>query len=524
MPSKALPGLVLTLISIIPIKSQWYCRNESSCEFSNFTANSTHQTMYCYGDSSCQHSNMQSHSTAACYGSFSCFGSTLYWIKAVYCYGSFSCANASTHRTGLYCAGEQSCINSKITNFYWNNFDLYCEGARSCANANISVSYSSYYDIHMEGSLSGMNAQIMCYIGCAVHFLGSYSGYNTTITCYSTTHSYRIYCYGNGCNRLNLQFANNCSFEIDCNYAEYSSICPNGYQTHENLYLTSHEHDDIVDNINFLPSLVDISMSTLENSKNFCHSPAVNATLCSNNEQRAKQSIDVSGPICCTGRESCADTLNITSLIDNNSNSNDKYNYNISIRCDGFGSCGDCKNFILAKSNGAANIYMSGMKSARAIYYENSSIATTVNGNVFCNGEQSCVFQTQIQNGNNLYCNGASACYASTGRFGTLISKFVNIYSYGRYASARVQMTDVTYVQCGGYQSCAYVIISNVYQSVYGSNYKVFLSSNISNVAHNVVGMGFQALYQSNIFNATNVCFDLFFIFFVNPLTAIIPP
>ena len=61
-------------------------------------------------------------------------------------------------------------------------------------------------------------------------FSGIDSGYNTKIIC-KDGNICNIICYNNGCNKLTLECENGdngCIFNVSCDYAEMSSICPNG--------------------------------------------------------------------------------------------------------------------------------------------------------------------------------------------------------------------------------------------------------------------------------------------------------
>ena len=207
------------------------------------------------------------------------------------------------------------------------------------------------------------------------------------------------------------------------------------------------------------------------------------------------------GTICCTASDTCQ-AANISAFIVSNDDPQ-----SVAIRCDGYESCYNINNIILSHTNGAGNIYLTGVKAAQSQISDQTVIQTTTMFDIFCSGMYSCRYQI-IQEANNLYCTGLNSCGQ------TLIFNVNNIFGYGKNGATFAVITDVVNVYCTGYQSCSISNISNVINNVYGSGYQVLYQTIIQNVANNVIGLGYESLYSSEISNAINVKYSALFLLF----------
>ena len=248
----------LTMIFVSNIESQVICRQSQSCQYANLTT--TGEYIHCYGYESCKQATIvTSGYYISCAASNSCnqakkivMVSSSYSIR---CGGLASCANSqliSNELDDVNCYGEQSCANTTIA----DTSDVYCSGDHSCANSQITVTSQ----IRAGGTLSLTNSQL--YSGdssVSFNFWGFESGYNASLIC-GTGHTCYVNCYGNGCGNLNAECngsESSCTLNINCYYAQYDEInCPSGYT--------------IPSDIEEMPSMVNVTLSTVENSYDVC--------------------------------------------------------------------------------------------------------------------------------------------------------------------------------------------------------------------------------------------------------------
>lgn len=239
------------LLQIQPTISQTgQCFTAKSCVGETINGTSD-EHINCFGYGSClnathietNRSEMDACSIC-CTGSYSCFNAKTIRRSAVangevWCNGLLSCAFVSDMHVeqGLVsCSGEQSCRGSRITlgpTAQNSDENLQCWGDRSCMDTNVTTQYATL----MSGHLSGTNGVFYSDDNTTKYqFYGSNSGYNATIVC-GTGHTCKVICTGNGCNGLTLVCQDksgsntNCTFNVDCNYAEKSdndNVCPNG--------------------------------------------------------------------------------------------------------------------------------------------------------------------------------------------------------------------------------------------------------------------------------------------------------
>lgn len=246
----------------------------------------------------------------------------------------------------IACRAEQACVNTTIIAFPIIDESLVnrveCYGHRSCENTQIETSYLS-----SKGHLSSQNSKIYSTNGTTKYaFKGFADGFNTTIFCGSSTtnHTCNIECFGNGCHNLTIKNGGgNNTINVDCTYAEYDEHnCPKGYQ--------------IPSNVDQMPSLLDMTFSTIENGDNICNSNNTRIR-CDDflDTECVGQILDTTwtgskpgSPICCRGRYSCIGAINITASIDDSSSNTSVVNTPTAIRCDGHWACINISTFITA--------------------------------------------------------------------------------------------------------------------------------------------------------------------------------
>ena len=92
-----------------------------------------------------------------------------------------------------------------------------------------------------------------------------------------------------------------CTFDVDCTSAEKSDICPNGYEIASFIEL---------------PSLLNVELSTYDNSYNPCFSIITNAINCDDYyECNGTLFNNEDTPVCCTSFQGCLEAGNITTDI-----------------------------------------------------------------------------------------------------------------------------------------------------------------------------------------------------------------
>ena len=485
------------------------CYNAYECAYDTIFESGT-ASIQCLGDHSCYDADAifsTSQSNIYCHGSYSCSSSTIIqhtgtseYDRAIRCFGLNSCSHVDLIYNAfgdLQCWGELSCASSSIT---LNNGDLYCWGDRSCANTTIESGGTNYISGHMA-AYKAVFKSLKATNYATYEFYGTESGKHAVILCRDNTYC-TVNCYGNACNDLTLKCGDdkyddtgNCTFHIDCRYAEKSNICPDRDSFSSYGFMYS------------IPSLEDTVMSDKNNSEYACqNSTNPNTIVCGDvlecSNEKSLDTRDTVAPICCTGTYGCYNVTNITSCTDSN-HSRSERNYDVAIRCDGYKSCDDIKSTIKAINGG--NIYLSGAYTA----FDDEKIAvieTTNDYDIYCTAVYSCRYKI-LKNAKNVYCVGKEACY-----YVTLISNVYTVWSYGGYSSAiGAAMINIGgNIYCGAYMSCYSSVIINVGGDVYGNGYQTLYTASISNVQRSVIGFGYQALYRATINNVTDVS-TLFF-------------
>lgn len=235
-------------------------------------------------------------------------------------------------------------------------------------------------------------------------FYGSDSGNNVIITC-GINETCTIECYSNSCSNNFTIICNDCILTVDCQNAQKSDICPNGYATHNN---NTHF---------FLPSLANVRFTTLENSLNVCNDSSDSVVInCGSYQECASGAVslsEINSTLCCGGNNACYDSGNMTTTIDNT---------DVAIRFDGAFSFSDFENYILTKNGG--DLYFTGSGATR---YMTGNIEGKIGKtNMYCTGQNSCINQI-IKNVDELYCVGHQGCF-----FAQLIENIGNnVWAYG---------------------------------------------------------------------------------------------
>ena len=484
------------------------CWAGESCLSTNLTIGTGY--LECLGYRSCAGTTMINSGSGVikCSGSYACHNA--YKIErtsttdtsAIHCHALASCANVGLIKNTngpINCYAEQSCMNSTMV--ITGNNNIFCQGDHSCANSRIF----SNGNVDLTGNLGGLNTIVLNNDTNATtrthYFLtGFESGKNLTIICGEGNTCY-VNCYGKSCHDLIYKCSlasdadgdddDSCTLYINCDSAQYDDIhCPNGYI--------------IPNSISDLPSLMNVTMSTFENTVSVCNSSDI-TYKCNNWHQATcySQSIntrDNPSPICCNGAFSCEKAKNITGIISSNSSSD------TAIRCDAFHSCSDVSTFIVSEDdhdgniNGrSGNIYATAINSIGNGAENVAVIRTSKEYDIFCTANGACD-QQYFENGRNLYCNANLACGNAT-----MVSNFDNVFSYGNKALQYSNFKKINNIYCGGSRSCFATNISNIFDSVYGSSFRSLSQSKIRNVLNNVIGMGLKSLYESIVYNVSNI-------------------
>lgn len=273
---------------------------------------------------------------------------------------------------------------------------------------------------------------------------------------------------------------------INCDGAEKSEICPDGTDISVLDLITDIDMNLIYE----IPSLVNVTMSTYENSFIPCYWQQTGAIVCEDFiECNQGYLVSNGSTICCQGFFSCSASINITTTIDTVENT-------IALRCDGHAACSDVVDLIWAKNGG--DIYFAG-KSFSDV--ESGTIQTTTQYDIYCTATTSCA-ELIIKNCNNLYCNGYSSCSEMN-----LIENVNKIWFYGEWSGYESIITNIGEdIYCGAYQACYSTIITNVANDVYGNGYQVLYDATITDIGGIVYGIGHESLSNVNIRNSTNVC------------------
>ena len=545
---------ILCSFGLFYISVAYDCFDAYSCWQLAINTTQASENINCYGFKSCSNSPSITNMFEGkiyCDASYSCFNSE--WIETngerIECQGYKSCSNVSSMHIGVIsavesqsstslssdgtirCRGDESCSNTNIFMHNINDYktNLLCTARMSCANSIINAvseyqmpntPVTSHY-IRFTGYFSGYNASVFIGNDSEIKFGGFHSGYQATVVCESMQTCF-ISCVANGCFNTTFicedeQTHNSCVFDVFCEDAEQSSVCPSGYDGINNLKKReSTANIQIIDLINSITTAYPdnpINTNSLQcNDYQAC-------ILLENYTQLTKPGNTsytpglITVPVDCNGRESCFFTNIVFKLNDIiNYIVNDSYSSNISsvniLQCDGFASCDNITYFV-GVNESSLNIKMyirfrgSNVGSNQASIINNMDIinnSTADTINILCTGHQSCQYN-KIKSANNVYCDGSRACFAST-----VTHVQQSVYVRAEYGLQNAQVSGITQnVICQARAACNQAIIANVSGSVFAVSHQSANYAKISNINGGVFGLAQYALQSSKITNVAKV-------------------
>ena len=292
------------MVCILWVWSQTTCHDAYSCAFMGIVETGSSE-VECYGYHSCAEASYINSTSGeiSCYGSYSCYSASFIGHISssssvfISCEGLNSCANAGFIQNlngPMRCRAEKSCHQTYLYLIGYIN----CEGVLSCAESIISS--SNAYNV--DGYLAVQYATMYSLDSATTYnFRARSAAHNATVIC-GNGHTCTVKCHTDACSYLNLTCIDggaSCTFNIDCTYADKSDVCPYGYQLSWFMYE--------------LPNLVNVAMSTLENSVTNCDEIGTGAQNCGNYQEcvsGTEYNSDTS--ICCTGYQSCISVNDIT--------------------------------------------------------------------------------------------------------------------------------------------------------------------------------------------------------------------
>ena len=301
------------------------CFKENQCV--NYTMVGESGYLDCYGYFSCAngaHITTQAASSGSrCFASHACYGATAIIqrsndsnAKYIQCRGLYSCANVdsiiSIHGY-IFCFAELSCYNSNIFQFsdIGGGYNMRCAAVNSCTNSIIQ-SINSYVDAYSgaNNAIFMSNYSSLSNLNDINYQFGSrYGGDGATVIC-GIDQTCFIECFDNACSDLKLLCEgsiNKDCFNITCDFAQKSDLCPNGFEFESNL-IGINNIDDI------FPNLKNITFTNNENSVNSCNSN--DAFACDDYPQCTNDtSLSANAPVCCRASYSCQSKNNITSYV-----------------------------------------------------------------------------------------------------------------------------------------------------------------------------------------------------------------
>ena len=271
-----------------------------------------------------------------------------------------------TNDTTVVCYGEKSCLAANYLGFGAHEYN--CWGKDSCAHSWIvlkddTTDNSSFVNLYFGGQFSFFNGTLFSNAqNMNVSMQGGFSGYNGTIYCEEGAQCI-INCHGNGCFNLNVYVDDGancwivgCDLNITSGYG-YGVACPNIWSTPITFEMEDTQLGSLVWNSfdggadynglwSFVPQSFEYYKNLLETNGNGRVSrysaSSGNNTLCG----RTCDDYDTScrykdielinnGSICCRAATSCKDGYN--NLTANSSGSGNPFDGNVF--CDGFQSC-----------------------------------------------------------------------------------------------------------------------------------------------------------------------------------------
>ena len=245
--------------------------------------------------------------------------------------------------------------------------------------------------------------------------------------------------------------------------------------------------------------------STSSNSADACHTSSSGALHCDNyqdNQCYSNGDISETGPVCCSGFESCKLATSITAAV---INASDPALDGIAFRADAYYSADDISGDIITTNGG--NVFLSA-------YYTNIDSSTTYRTDFVGNGEGNFYstsfyglrYYKDVDNYNNVYC-GFYSCHS----YNTFSNIANNIYAMSSRSLYYDTVSNVGgSIYCDGRYSCYYLTASNVAGDILGVGYQVLGYSTQTNVAGTLLAYGTYALQRSSLTNVVNVSFCYF--------------
>ena len=518
---------LLALFGLLDLINSLSCNEEESCAWINVTDAPDSSSVLCRGYSSCVSSPLIeiSHNpdgTVWCNGAKSCYNSSIIrrtLIKSftsnsttpifknpnentMYCNGMSSCAfvkHLENINGSIHCNGQYSCANSVII---LKTGTLACQGSHACENSTIMV--SSEAKVHIFGYMATHNA-VFYSTGSNAHVLLSFQGINSadgaTVIC-GDNHDCTIQCYGSGCDNLDMicNSSISCNFHRTCGPAyDGGDICSNNAASYKLLDESAILFKNLTTRVKqFLNQSYALSASEISSCSVSCNdlyscengfwgswdvgNYSFNTNYNNNTIRYTNQTLHMriilqnydKGLICCNGERSCVMARNLSTW--NVSSSR----LGAAILCDGYQSCADIDEYIVAKKRG--DIHVRAWNGLGSHDYQ-FKIATSNKNNIFCTATAACSYHTLIQS-DNVFCTARQACSSDA-----QIRNVNNIWVVVAYGASYSKFKDI--------HNNVYCIASN---ACYGST--------IENVQGSVIGLHFDALQSTSLINVTNILCD----------------
>ena len=280
----------------------------------------------CWGYQSCSYSPALSSANSAlieCLGSFSCYQTALILLNSstLECGGLFSCFTISNYIAvkSRYMGGSAELSFARSQDVRIKN-SFYTGGAWVAKDSIIHIGNW----VNFDGYSAGLNGIFYIDQQTWVWFRGRgrKSLYNITIICTNDGRSVGLWCVANSCTGVKFICNASHTFSANCDSADQSDVCPNGYVSSSFIKYKLPELDSA--------STFNNSIQLCENSNNSLMCDAANGA-CSNGDMLFNN-----GVICCNAYLSCSNLHSIkTNITFNNSIDNiNRKPHKIAIRCD----------------------------------------------------------------------------------------------------------------------------------------------------------------------------------------------
>ena len=355
-------------------------------------------------------------------------------IKSTYygdCNSFMACAKVNNFTTGFtHCAGAAGCPYANIV-VNDDDWALFCSGDMSCAYANITGTYT----MHAYGPYSLYNAVIdttnfnnPSTTSVEIEIGGFYAGYNCSIYNNGDVFEFRIECYGNGCNGLNLHCSDyNCNdFYVLCSSGQ-NTICPN-YVLPNGTIIYDADYDD---SMSFFTNIIQVGD---EIDSNDCKDSSYVYDTFQEFIYGSIDAQDSGDSICCRGVAACEQVSPF--IVGNGDESVDD---NVNVVCSARNGCDVVEQMDILSGN--ASVWCMGMRSCTRgtfIFQRNNR---NINSNdftnvMYCGAYDSC-HDTTVINATELWCSSFDAC--ENGRYyGIRYLHFLSTWPDGAQKNATI--------------------------------------------------------------------------------------